>query len=307
MKRVHRWIGLCVAPTLALALGLAGCNKDDKAKDDKGKGDGKVAKDEKEKKNGEPAPAGAPTPIDAKYDATVKGKVLYDGDPPAREDLTPEIKKNSDPDHCMKGDTKDPKWMVGPQKGVQNVVVWIRAPKGKYFKLPDDLKKWSGEQPVMDQPFCAFQPHVIDLYPSYFDGKKQQPTGQQFKVKNSAPIGHNTAWEGNKVFNPGDNQKIAAGGELPVAAKPALATKTGDDVVRIRCDLHKYMRAYAYVFDHPFHAVTKEDGTFEIKNAPAGTEVELAYWHESHDPEVKTQKITLKDGENSIPDIKIKK
>jgi hypothetical protein len=34
------------------------------------------------------------------------------------------------------------------------------------------------------------------------------------------------------------------------------------------------------IFDHPYFAVTDEDGKFEIKNAPAGA-CQLLIWHES--------------------------
>ena len=39
------------------------------------------------------------------------------------------------------------------------------------------------------------------------------------------------------------------------------------------------MKAYLRVFDHPYYAVTDENGTFEIKLAPAGN-CRLIAWHE---------------------------
>ena len=41
---------------------------------------------------------------------------------------------------CLAGDTKDPLWIVGADKGVENVVVWVKAPEGKYLKTPDKLQ-----------------------------------------------------------------------------------------------------------------------------------------------------------------------
>jgi hypothetical protein len=300
MLRVSRWSVLLLLPALALTLAAAGCgeSKDkaaksgDKAADKKSDGD----------KGGSPAAAGELEPLTAKGVATLKGKVAYDGDPPQRADLSDRMKDQGDKDHCLKGDTKDQVWMVGPDKGVQNVVVWVRPPKGKYFKLAsDDQKKWSGEQPKLDQPFCQFIPHVLTLYPSYFDGKKQESTGQKMKVVNSAPIGHNTAWQGqNPTLNPGWNEKINPNGEKDINAKPAKENRTGEDLLTFRCDLHKWMNAYAWVFDHPFSAVTKEDGTYEIKNVPAGAELEVVYWHESMGTKPKAEKKTLQDGENDF-------
>jgi hypothetical protein len=40
------------------------------------------------------------------------------------------------------------------------------------------------------------------------------------------------------------------------------------------------MTGYVRVFDHPYYAVTDDDGNFEIKNAPAG-KYRIVYWHEN--------------------------
>jgi hypothetical protein len=40
------------------------------------------------------------------------------------------------------------------------------------------------------------------------------------------------------------------------------------------------MSGYVRIFDHPYYAVTDEDGKFEIKNAPAG-KLRIVYWHEA--------------------------
>jgi plastocyanin len=40
--------------------------------------------------------------------------------------------------------------------------------------------------------------------------------------------------------------------------------------IRIGCDIHSWMRAWIYVFDHPWFAVTDEMGEFEIRDVPPG-------------------------------------
>src|SRR5262249_28954921 len=142
--------------------------------------------------------AGEKTPVVATGVATLKGKVSYDGDPPPRKDLTPQIETQQDKDHCKKGDTKDPLWIVDKDKGVANVVVWLRPPDGKYFKVPADHRTPMNNV-EMDQPFCAFTPHVVAINPTVWDpdATEQKPSGQTFKILNSAPINHNTAWKGN--------------------------------------------------------------------------------------------------------------
>ena len=41
------------------------------------------------------------------------------------------------------------------------------------------------------------------------------------------------------------------------------------------------MNAKIHVFDHPYFAVTKADGSFEIANVPVGTELTVYMWHEA--------------------------
>lgn len=301
MKSLRLWATLLIAP--ALVFMIAGCGGSDKPAGSTGprpapKADGSApAKPE--------TSASAGGAVEATGTGTLKGKVTYAGDPPKIEDFKPRMEAQQDKDHCLKGDTKDPTWMIAADKGVANVVVWLRAPKGKYFNIPADQQKRTDEV-IMDQPFCMFQPHVVALFPSYYDpaAKAQAPTGQKFKILNSAIILHNTGWKGNALFNSGANLNIKPkGGELPVDAKPSMPSRMGgEDVIAIACDVHKWMTAKAVVLDHPYFAVTKADGTYEIKNAHAGTELEVVVWHESMTDalaKAKTEKITLKDGDNT--------
>src|SRR5262249_22469361 len=137
--------------------------------------------------------------------------------------------------HCAseeakkRGDTKDQTWRVGPDKGVANVVVWLRAPKGQYFKIPDDMKEVK-EPAVLDQPFCAFEPHVLVVYPSFFDGKTQKKTGQVLKIVNSAPIPHNTN------YKPGEGYDTI----LNSGGNPLLPPKA-DQLVTLRASKDKEM------------------------------------------------------------------
>jgi hypothetical protein len=217
-----------------------------------------------------------------------------------------------DKDVCLAGPRHDPTWMVkGPDKAVQNVVVFLRPPAGKFFKVPDDRKK-SVKTVFIDQPHCAFEPHVEAVYASYFDPqtKAQVRTGEKLEVRNSATIPHNTNYKGDDVLNAGTNKTIAPKGDpLPIEPKASSPSKTGQDIIRIACDIHKWMTGFVWVFDHPYFAITKEDGSFEIKGVPTGVELEIVYWHESFGARPNHAKVlekaTLKDGDNT-KDIKIK-
>ena len=47
------------------------------------------------------------------------------------------------------------------------------------------------------------------------------------------------------------------------------------------CNIHPWMKGYVVVLTHPYVAVSAKDGTFEIKNVPAGMPLEFQAWHEA--------------------------
>jgi hypothetical protein len=257
-------------------------------------------------------------PLVAKAWGSLKGKVTFDGTPPAEKqvDISMTVKERDD---CLKGDTRVQTWKVGKDdKGVGDVVVWLRAPRGKYFEIPEDQQKAEGTMKV-DQPHCSFIPHVQVLYPTYYDAKskKQKPTGQKFEVVNSANFSHNTNYEfSDRLVASGSNQILKAKtGVMPIEARTNRPNKPntvgGEQKITFKCNIHGWMSGYAWVFDHPYAAVTSGDeidakdfGTYEIKKAPAGVELELVYWHETMKQPKVLKTFSLKEGENT-EDIKI--
>ena len=128
-------------------------------------------------------------------------------------------------------------------------------------------------------------PHVIGVQ-----------AGQPIKITNSDDTLHNIHPRPtvNAEFNIGQPRK---GME---------STKTFDKkevMIPVGCDVHPWMRSYISVLDHPFFAVTKDDGTYEIKDLPAG-DYEVEAFHEK----LKTQtgKVTVKDGEAAKLDLTYK-
>ncbi|MBI4520487.1 MAG: DUF2012 domain-containing protein, partial [Gemmatimonadetes bacterium] len=49
-------------------------------------------------------------------------------------------------------------------------------------------------------------------------------------------------------------------------------------IVKVYCEVHRWMRAAIIVVENPYHAVVAEDGTFAIADVPAGR-YELVIWH----------------------------
>lgn len=59
--------------------------------------------------------------------------------------------------------------------------------------------------------------------------------------------------------------------------KPIILRKP-DSYVRLQCDQHEFMQSFFLPVTNPYYAVAKEDGTFEIKDVPAGKHT-LIVWH----------------------------
>jgi len=242
---------------------------------------------------------------------TLKGKVTLAGEKPNLDDLNAKFKAKIDKDQgvCLAPDAPEDQktqqeWRISKDGGVGNVVVWLRPADGTYFKKNDADPAWAAKEPAkVDQPHCAFVPHVQAMFPSYYDPKesgkeKQHRTGQELIVANSAPIAHNTKWDGG-TKNPGGNETLQSKGEKKIPP----VNPNYNQPIAINCDIHKWMSGYVWAFDHPYAAVTKEDGTYEIKNVPTGVEIKIVAWHEVPTfltkGKAKGDSITLKEGENT--------
>jgi hypothetical protein len=303
---------LLTPPVLAIALATVGCSSSDTKAPPSGVK--KAASDKKGEGTGSGTSA-AKTALKPTGFATIKGKITFDGTPPPPADIRiPD--DNTNKEYCLKGPHTDPTWIVGADKGVKNVVLWVRAPADKYFDIPADQQQSVAPIVGIHQPFCAFEPHVAVAFPSFFDGTTQKKTGQKVEVDNSAPFNHNTNWSPAKTtIDSGDNvmlepKKVR---EIPLFESPSAKKRAGlEDLLTLKCNIHQWMTGYLWVFDHPYAAITQDDGTYEIKNVPAGSELQFVGWHEGADYFLpggqKGEKIgPLKENETKEFDFKISK
>ena len=239
---------------------------------------------------------------------SLSGKVTLSGDVPAIVDLTDKMKIHADKACCLDPKAKaiekiDATWLVDPKtKAVANVVVWVKAPKDTFFPLPPNFKP--NKTPLLiDQPHCAFLPRVSAYNPVTIVNGKEVETGQMVVFKNSAVVPHNTRAVGHPLKNSGFNVNLPPSGEISKTFVPQALP------ISIQCDVHPWMAAKLFVFDHPYYAITKEDGTFEIPQVPAGAEVSVIAWHEGVGwalPELgKGKATTLNAGKNTF-DIELK-
>jgi hypothetical protein len=285
MRRFPFFGALMLLPAFALVF-LVGCPGPAKDKDKKA-GDGAVAADAKGGDKGQKA--GATVEITANTDGDIVGFVKYKGAPPDPKPL-PAIAAHKDAAACMAGakvsmiEVVDQTWLVKDGK-LANVAVYLAPPSGKKFKITDALKKPFDKAVVVDQPFCQYVPHVSAIYAGI----------QPFAVKNSAEVGHNVKIVGNKNPPTDDNLKPKS----DITPERKYEKETGP--INLSCSIHNWMNAKLLTFDHPYFAVSKEDGSFTIKNAPVGEELAVWIWHESMGAKgIEAQKVTLKKGENKV-------
>jgi hypothetical protein len=196
-------------------------------------------------------------PAFAQADGTLKGQIVYAGDPPKQR----EVKVDKDVKECLKNGPIESEELVvnKDNKGVKWVMVWLTpAPGGGKMPKKDPKVK----AVTLDQPCCKFEPHVMGMQ-----------KGQTLEIKNSATIAHNTNYQGPPA-NPGGNPIVPAGKSLEV--KNLVASSVP---ITVACNIHGWMKGYIGVFDHPYFAVTDENGKFEIPDAPAG-KFNLLIWQE---------------------------
>ena len=220
-------------------------------------------------------PADDKKPADGKW-VTVKGRVVFPKDKPVPKRA--ELEVTTDKAHCTKdGPILDETIIVNEKnRGIKSVVVWLRPDekdaKAKFTKdqiHPDDAKR-KPAQVVIDQPCCMFVNRVTC-------GR----VGDTLVVKNPAPVPHNFFWSSsnNGTFNivvPKMDQWVM---QDPDAKEPRkLVAESGP--IQYKCTIHGWMTGYVRIFEHPYYAVTDENGHFEIKNAPAG-KFRIVYWHEN--------------------------
>jgi hypothetical protein len=188
------------------------------------------------------------TPAPPAATGSIKGTVTFEGEAPARKALV----RDTDP-YCQKTPKLSEEVVVANGK-LRDVLVRIKNGTAGKHAAP-------AQPVVLDQTECMYRPRVVGLI-----------AGQKIVARNSDGTFHNVhgTLGGKLLWNKPQAEK-APDLSLDPAAQPG-------DVVEVVCDVHPWMHAYAPVQDHPYFAVTGDDGSFEIKGLAAGTYT-LEAWH----------------------------
>ena len=188
--------------------------------------------------------------------ASLKGRFVFDGTPPSPVEIT----ADKDVEVCGKHKLVNEELVVSDDKGIENVVLFVRS---KGVTVHPDLEDGSKADPVvLDNKDCRFQPHV---------GFVQ--TGQTLTIKNSDSVGHNSNIATMK--NSPSNSLVPSNGSSDV-------TFSSDEAIpaSVTCNIHPWMKAYLVIRPNPYGVVSGADGSFEIENLPVGEELEFQLWHE---------------------------
>lgn len=193
--------------------------------------------------------------------ANVTGRVVVDGDVP--EIPTERVGAHKDRAVCLvEGEIPaDDQLVVGDQGGLRDVFIILTAPdSGTRIPIhPSYLRKVEASL-TLDNLKCRFQPHAMAVM-----------IGQPILLKNSDSVGHNC-----KIASMNNEHNV----NLPVGGQATIKLDSEDRVpANVTCDIHPWMDALVLAKEHPYVAITKTDGSFEMKNVPAGN-WKLQFWHQ---------------------------
>jgi len=206
--------------------------------------------------------------VDAPTAGSITGTVTLDGTPP----VSKPIDMSASP-ACVQANSLPvvaPSVLTGENGALANVVVYVKSGLGNYrYDTPTDTA-------VLEQKSCMYEPHVVALM-----------MNQPFEIQNNDPTMHNVhpLPKHNRQWS--TSQPAGSAALKSTFARPEFA-------MEVLCNVHPWMRAWIFVFDHPYYAVTSRTGKFELKNLPPSTYT-IEAWHETYGAQDQTVTIGAKE------------
>jgi plastocyanin len=212
---------------------------------------------------------------------TISGVISFNGTPPAPKkiDTSADAACGAKNPNLMTDDT-----MVKDGK-LANTFVYIKEGTVEGGKKVGDYSWPTPTTAVqLDQNGCHYAPHVLGVQ-----------VNQKISITNSDATQHNI--HPTPKLNQEWNQTQANGA-------PPLEKSFGraEVLIPVKCNQHPWMKAYIGVMRHPLFAVSKDDGTFEIKGVPAGKYTVVAWREGGANGEEKTMEVTVPANGNAKAD-----
>jgi plastocyanin len=218
------------------------------------------------------AAARTPASAVAAVGGTIKGRITFTGQEPGNR----VIRMGMDPMCAAVNRGKqvvNEVYAVGDDNTLGNVFVKV---EGTFPATPVP------STPVeIDQRACVYTPRVVGAR-----------VGQTLRVMNSDNWLHNVHTDSTK--RNGINQST------PQAGIDVKLVLKDEEMLRIGCDVHRWMTAWVGVVAHPYFGVSEsKHGTYTIANVPAGRRTVTA-WHEAFGALTKAAEV--KDGQTVVVD-----
>lgn len=148
--------------------------------------------------------------------------------------------------------------------GVRNVIMYVYTGRGG-SKLPAVHPESVGKKDVeISARECRIEPRIALLQ-----------AGDDLIGNYSDPIGHN--------FNISFFANLPIGPTIPVSEDGKTqrsVPKAEPAPIPVECNVHPWMKGYLIITDHPYAAVSDENGVLVIENLPAGAKLSFRLWHE---------------------------
>ena len=169
--------------------------------------------------------------------------------------------------------------IVNGNRTLKNAFVWVKS------GLPEGTWPVPAAPAVLDQNGCVYSPRVLGVM-----------VNQPVRFENSDPTIHNIhpLPRVNREWN--ESQPPKGEAKMKQFDKPEV-------MMAVKCNIHPWMRAYIGVVEHPFFAVTGDDGSFSIKGMPPG-KYTVEAWHERYGTQ--HLEVTVTPKENKTVDFAFK-
>ena len=211
-------------------------------------------------------------PLIAQAGGTIKGKVTFTGKvPPPKEFL---FSKFPNVDFCKKNTNKSAdgetrllhEVRVDGSGGLKDAIVLVTSIKDKGWMK--GFKKVAAQKVMAE--LCEFLPFtgvVVSNGQFYVENNDADPDDPKSKlgVLHNPHSFDQLGAKNSTEFNIALAKK---GSSLQKRVKVKMYKK--GSVLRLQCDQHEFMQGWYVPVTNPFYGVAGADGTFEIKDVPAG-------------------------------------
>jgi hypothetical protein len=218
----------------------------------------------------------------------LKGRFVYDGTPPAPK--TVDLKGQRDAAYFEKADIQDESLLVAKDGGLASVFVYVLSAD---VAVHPDYEKTANAEVTCTLKDGRFEPHVLPVR-----------VGQRVVFVNAQVVADNAQvapLPSGEIFN------VLLSPEKKEVWQPRQPMRLP---AHARSAIHPWMGGWLLARSDPYTAVSAADGTFTLRNLPAGR-LEFRAWHE-RSGYVRTPAwsgkqfaVTIREGENDLGTIKL--